>query len=107
VGPKLTLRERRRITLKRSGNGSRSFSLDDAPRNSAATRASQLVALDDALSDLASMDPPLARLVELRFFGGLTVEETAEAVGVSAATVKRSWTIARLWLRRELSPLTR
>ena len=61
-----------------------------------------LVALDDALSALADLDGRQARIVELRFFGGLTIDETAEAVGVSPATVKRSWTIAKAWLRREM-----
>jgi RNA polymerase sigma factor (TIGR02999 family) len=65
-------------------------------------RGADLIALDDALTDLASVDPRKARIVELRFFGGLTVEETAEATGVSPATVKRDWTLARAWLKREL-----
>ena len=62
-----------------------------------------LVALDEALTRLALIDPQQARIVELRFFGGLTVEEAAEALGISPATVKRSWSVARAWLRRELS----
>jgi RNA polymerase sigma-70 factor (ECF subfamily) len=61
-----------------------------------------LLALDEALQRLAELDPEQARLVELRFFGGLTVEETAEAMSISPATVKRHWTIARAWLAREL-----
>ncbi|MGD8817666.1 MAG: ECF-type sigma factor, partial [Acidobacteriota bacterium] len=63
-----------------------------------------LVALDDALERLASLDPEQGRLVELRFFGGLTIEETAEVMGTSPATVKREWAIARAWLFRELEP---
>jgi RNA polymerase sigma-70 factor, ECF subfamily len=59
-------------------------------------------ALDEALSRLESFDPQRARLVELRFFGGLSIDETAEVLGVSPATVKRGWTVARAWLRREL-----
>jgi len=62
-----------------------------------------LLALDDALDKLSAMDPQLARIVELRFFGGMSIEETAETVGVSPATVKRSWNVARAWLKRELS----
>ncbi len=62
-----------------------------------------LVALDDALNDLVSVDAELARVVELRFFGGLTVDETAEVLGVSGATVKRAWKIARGWLHREMT----
>jgi RNA polymerase sigma factor (sigma-70 family) len=62
-----------------------------------------VTALDDALSRLAEMDERQARLVELRFFGGLSIEETAEVLGISTGTVKREWRIARSWLRRELS----
>jgi RNA polymerase sigma factor (TIGR02999 family) len=61
-----------------------------------------LVALDEALGRLEQIDPEQARLVELRFFGGLTVEETADAMDISPATVKRHWTIAKAWLAREL-----
>jgi RNA polymerase sigma factor (TIGR02999 family) len=59
-------------------------------------------ALDEALARLAELDPEQAHIVELRYFGGLTVEETAEAVGVSPATVKRQWAMARAWLKRAL-----
>jgi RNA polymerase sigma factor (TIGR02999 family) len=62
-----------------------------------------LLALHEALERLAALDPEQARLVELRYFGGLTIEETAGALGVSAATVKREWALARAWLRRELA----
>jgi len=65
-----------------------------------------LVALDEALTRLALIDPLQARIVELRFFGGLTVEEAAEALGISPATVKRGWSVARAWLKRELSKRT-
>ena len=65
--------------------------------------AVDLLALDDALGRLAALDADQARLVELRWFGGLTIEETAEALGVSPATVKREWVTARAWLRRELA----
>lgn len=61
-----------------------------------------VLAIDAALSKLAEVDPQLARIVELRFFGGLTIAETAEAEGISPATVKRSWTLAKAWLRREV-----
>ena len=61
-----------------------------------------LLALDHALERLSALDPEQARIVELRFFGGLTVEETAEALGISPATVKRHWAVARAWLAREL-----
>ena len=59
-------------------------------------------ALDQALARLAERDPGQARLVELRYFGGLTIEETADVLGVSPATVKRSWMVARAWLKKEL-----
>lgn len=62
-----------------------------------------LVALDEALVELATLDPRGSRVVELRFFGGLGVEETAEVLGVSTATVKRDWSVVRAWLRRELA----
>jgi RNA polymerase sigma factor (TIGR02999 family) len=62
-----------------------------------------VVALDDALERLAQLDPQQAQIIEMRFFGGLTIEETAEALHISPATVKRDWTIAKGWLFRELS----
>lgn len=65
---------------------------------------SDLVALDDALRLLADVDQRKAEVIELRFFGGLTVEETAEVLQVSSDTVKRDWRLARSWLLRELSP---
>lgn len=63
-----------------------------------------LIELDEALTRLAALDPQQARVVELRYFTGLGIEETAQVLGVSPATVKREWTIARAWLRRELAP---
>jgi RNA polymerase sigma factor (TIGR02999 family) len=65
-----------------------------------------VVALDRALSRLAELDAGQARIVELRFFGGLSVEETAEALAISPATVKRHWAVARAWLLRELTGRT-
>lgn len=67
-------------------------------------RDPELLALDAALGGLESLDARQARIVELRFFGGLTVEETAEVTGVSPATVKREWQTARAWLAREIRP---
>jgi RNA polymerase sigma factor (sigma-70 family) len=61
------------------------------------------VKLDDALADLAKMDEQQSRIVELRFFAGLSIEETAGLIGISPRTVKRQWAIARAWLFRELS----
>jgi RNA polymerase sigma factor (TIGR02999 family) len=66
-------------------------------------RAIDVAAVDHALRDLEAMDPRQAHLVELRFFGGLTIDETAEVMAISPATVKREWMTARRWLQRELS----
>jgi RNA polymerase sigma factor (TIGR02999 family) len=68
----------------------------------AGDRTLDIAALDDALSALSRIDPQKSRMVELRFFGGLTIDETAEVLSLSAATVERGWHIARLWLQREL-----
>jgi RNA polymerase sigma factor (TIGR02999 family) len=65
-----------------------------------------LVALDHALSRLARLDPQQERIIELRFFAGLSIEETAEALNISPATVKRDWTTARAWLYREMTSIT-
>ena len=62
-----------------------------------------MLALDEALERLTRLDPRQARIVELRHFGGLDVEEVADALGISPATVKREWAVARAWLYRELS----
>jgi RNA polymerase sigma factor (TIGR02999 family) len=67
------------------------------------TRPAELVALDEALTKLSKVDPEQAHLVELRFFGGLSIEETAEVLAVSPATVKRNWNVAKAWLARELA----
>jgi RNA polymerase sigma factor (TIGR02999 family) len=67
-----------------------------------AERAEELIALDDALNRLAERDPRQARVIECRFFAGMSIEETAEALGVAPVTVKRDWTLARAWLHREL-----
>jgi RNA polymerase sigma factor (sigma-70 family) len=61
------------------------------------------MALDEALRGLAELDPRQAQIVELRYFGGLSIDEVAETLGVSHATVERDWRTARLWLRRELT----
>ncbi len=66
-------------------------------------RAQEVVALDDVLKQLAVLDPQQSRIVELRFFGGLTIEETAEVLSLSPATIKREWKSAKAWLYRELA----
>jgi RNA polymerase sigma factor (TIGR02999 family) len=98
----LVERARARGRLKRAGDQQR-ITLSDAIPAAAPPEAVDVELLDAALSRLAVMDPELARLVELRFFGGLSIEETAAVLGVSPATVKRSWATARAWLRREMS----
>ena len=94
-------RARRRIAAKRGGGAER-VNLDELPDLSG-DRARELVALEDALKTLAENDPRKARVVELRFFGGLSVEETAEVLAVSPETVMRDWKFARAWLQAELS----
>lgn len=109
----LIQRARARRALKRGGAPAR-VTLDDqrvapdriqpgfAPPGQDRHQDIDILALDEALRKLAELDETLARIVELRYFGGMTVEETAEAVGVSPATVKRQWTLARVWLKRAL-----
>ena len=94
-------RARARGAAKRGGGRGR-VTLHDAMIGSE-PRALDLVDLDHALEKLALLDPRQASIVELRFFGGLTVDEAAEVTGISPATVKREWTLARAWLYRELA----
>ena len=84
------------------GGGARKLELDEALVISQ-QKASEVLALDDALKQLALIDPQQSRIVELRFFGGLTVEEAAEVLHVSPATIKREWSTAKAWLYHELS----
>ena len=91
---------RRRSALKRGG-GQRPLSLDEAVM-ARDDRSEALVALDEALTRLAALSERLARVVECRYFGGLTEEETAEALGITARTVRRDWVKARAWLYAEL-----
>jgi RNA polymerase sigma factor (TIGR02999 family) len=92
----------RRVGRLKRGGDVCMLQLDEsigAPRE----RQVDLVRLDDALQTLEKLSPEQARIVELRFFAGLSVEETAEAVGISDSTVKRHWTLAKTWLSRELA----
>jgi RNA polymerase sigma factor (TIGR02999 family) len=91
---------RGRRAAKRGG-GEYRLSLSKVDRQ-AEERDVNLLALDDALSRLEALDPQKSRIVELRYFAGLTIEETAEALGISPATVKRDWSMARAWLRSEI-----
>jgi len=98
---------RTRAALKRGGNAARAehstpIDLDNLPA-AGIEMSAQICALDDALNELARLDPRRARVIELRFFGGLSVEETAGVLQVSPQTVMRDWRLARAWLARELS----
>jgi RNA polymerase sigma factor (TIGR02999 family) len=92
----------RKQAYAKRGGGALTLALDDAV-STPKQREIDLVALDDALDGLAKLDRRQSRLVELRFFGGLSIEETSEVLGVSTPTVKRDWASARAWLFRELS----
>jgi len=92
---------RSRKSLKR-GAEARRITLDDTLEVSS-ERGADLVALDDALNTLAAMNPRQSQIVELRYFGGLSEEEIAEALKISTRTVRRDWNLARAWLYRELS----
>jgi RNA polymerase sigma factor (TIGR02999 family) len=87
---------------QKRGSGGIKLSLDDA-LNMSDERASDLIALDEALSALAAFDPQKSRIVELRFFGGLSIEETAKVLGIGTATVIRQWKMAKAWLYHEVS----
>jgi RNA polymerase sigma factor (TIGR02999 family) len=94
-------RARSRRAVKR-GSGEPRVSLDEAADVSN-ERAADLVALHEALTRLAAIDPRKSQLVELKYFAGLNIEETAEVLGVSAPTVERDWRTAKIWLHREIS----
>jgi RNA polymerase sigma factor (TIGR02999 family) len=96
---------RNRQAAKR-GDGAIKLSLDEA-LGAPDRRDFDLVALDDALEDLTKLDPKQGKLVELRFFAGLSIEESAEVLCVSPATVKREWAVAKAWLYRELTARAR
>src|SRR3954452_5044127 len=88
--------------LKRGGPDSIRITLDEA-LDFYARREMSVSAVDEALRALEELDPRQGQIVEMRFFGGLTIEEIAKALDISSATVKREWTFAKVWLRRELS----
>jgi RNA polymerase sigma factor (TIGR02999 family) len=92
-----------RASMKRGGKDSIRITLDEA-LDIYQQCDLDVAQVDQALKGLEELDPRQAQIVELRFFGGLTLKEIADALGISTATVKRDWTIAKLWLRRELSP---
>jgi RNA polymerase sigma factor (TIGR02999 family) len=92
----------RRHDASKRGEGVRCVSIDEAKDVAASPNGIPVLALDHALDRLEKIDSALARIVELRAFGGLTVEESAHVLGVSPSTVKRDWRTAKAWLKREL-----
>jgi RNA polymerase sigma-70 factor (ECF subfamily) len=108
----LVQRARARNAEKRGGEDAQRITLDESVLSASAQGATagqgaegvDVLQLDAALEKLAALDEQQAKIVELRYFGGLTVEETAEALDISPATVKRHWTLARAFLKRELNP---
>jgi RNA polymerase sigma-70 factor, ECF subfamily len=97
---------RQHQAAKRGGSDQQRLSITSAGQVGAKQMASEpaidLLALNEALNELAEIDPQQSRIVELKFFGGLSIEETAEVIGLGHATVERDWKMARAWLRRKL-----
>ena len=87
---------------KRAGGGGRQVTLGEA-LVAGESRSADIVALDDALTELSKLDPRKSQIVEMRFFGGLSVDETAEVLQISSVTIMREWKKAKAWLYRELS----
>jgi RNA polymerase sigma factor (TIGR02999 family) len=106
----LCARQMRRILIdmarsrrsEKRGGGASVVEIDAAPQI-ASTSHAEVLAVDDALKELAKVDPRKSQVVELRFFGGLSIEETAEVLQVSSKTVKRDWILAKAWLLREMA----
>lgn len=99
---KILVDHAREKKAQKRGGGMRTIALDEAV-SFPHSNDLDIVSVDDALVDLASFDPQQARIVELRFFGGLTIEETAHALGISESTVKRDWQIAKAWLYNRIA----
>jgi RNA polymerase sigma factor (TIGR02999 family) len=95
-------RARARRSDKRGGRAQK-FNFEEVPELSASSRDSEIVAVDEALTALAAFDERKAKVVELRFFGGLSVEETAAILKISPQSVMRDWKLAKVWLSRELT----
>jgi RNA polymerase sigma factor (TIGR02999 family) len=89
--------------MSKRGNGAIHVNFDEAPEIASDLRSREMIAIDDALNDLAEVDPRKAKVIELRFFGGLSVEETAEVLKISPQSVMRDWKMARAWLLAELA----
>jgi len=92
----------RAVLADKRGGGAQKITLDDAVSFSNEQQDIDLLALDEALQKLAEQDATQSRIIELRFFGGLTIEETAEVLKISPATIKREWAMARAWLFRRM-----
>jgi len=93
----------RRHRAAKRGEGFERVTLSEVEALLPQAKNCDLLALDDALTELGRADPQLIKIVELRFFGGLSIEESAVVLGISQSTVKREWTTARAWLHRELT----
>ena len=100
---RILLDNARRHTAAKRGSGGQKISLDDVATLSTDQANESLIALDLALQKLEAIDPEQSRIVELRYFGGLTIEETAEVLKTSPSSVQREWTIARAWLYKAIS----
>jgi RNA polymerase sigma-70 factor, ECF subfamily len=93
----------RKHTAEKRGGDAEKLPLEEEILIVSHDRSADLIALDDALENLATFDPQKARIVELRYFGGLSIEETAEVTGVSVPTINRQWRMAKAWLHAELA----
>jgi RNA polymerase sigma factor (TIGR02999 family) len=99
---RILVEQARSKNFAKRGGGAEKISLDETAIVSAG-RSAEVIAVDEALNDLESWDPRKGRIVELRFFGGLSIEETAEVLKVSPTTVQREWRSAKAWLYRAIS----
>ena len=100
---RILLDNARRHTAAKRGSGGQKVSLEEVATLSRDTANESLIELDEALQKLAVIDPEQGRIVELRYFGGLTIEETAEVLNISPSTVQREWTTARAWLYQAIT----
>lgn len=100
---RILIERARRVSRQKRGGDQQRVTLDEAFTPGDAPAAEEVLAIDLALARLEVIDAEMSQVVKLRYFGGLTVEETADATGLSARSVNRSWTAARAWLKRELS----
>lgn len=100
---RIVVDDARRWRTQKRGGGNVVMPLDEVPAPQPTVETVDVLALDTALGELERLDPDLGRLVELRFFGGMTIEQTGEVLGRSPATVKREWAVAKGWLHRALS----